>query len=437
MAISFNPLRPLPLKKDVLKPVAPVAPAPTYAPAPAAQTNIDPNAGPARLQGKTANTDLNAGAGFTAYPDQAAPQLTPAAPIQKKPQTIYQQMLEKRLAGHDPIVENAQAQQKTNASLNEYQALRQAQQTGTQGGLQQGGLQYQRGIDKAQAGAAEENLQGQDRVNALTRDRSTEALNLSKADDLESNRKDEAFIASLPPKAQQHLRQIQAAGGDVQGEYAKMIDANGTLVKGYQDATPGQTKLQGYEDDIRVLHPDWSDERVTAAALTKLGKDYDTENQPLDEAGKARVKAAVKAGTITDFTQGEGKGFLDNLDNTNPITAFTNSKEVDAWAKANVGEYFKIDNQPFKVVGANLEWIPDGGNVKSILVTDPINHRDVYIGQNGKQYIKGANGVYTYADGTPIANGKAADVNPNTGEVNPNSDTASNLAQRYARGGRF
>ncbi len=346
------------------------------------------------------NASANSGPGIGANGlNQSAPvtQTTPTP----RPLTQYQTLLQKRLSGQDPTVVNAQQQQDTNASLNNYQAMRTAQQTGAQGGLTQGGLQYQRGIDKAQGAAAEENLSGQDRVNALARSEGQDTMSMAHGADLEQNTKNSAFINSLPPKAQQALRAIDAQGGDVQAAYAGMIGPDGTLKTEFQDATPSATKLQGIKDDLQTIHPDWSPEQVQTEATKQLGKTYEQTQNPITEAQRTQTIQNLngKQPGQVDWTQPENKDALDSLPDTQLAQFNNDNRGEDSWASANAGKWVKINGQPYKVVGPNTDWQKDaqGNKVKAANFLDK-DGNPVTLGQDGKPVV----GKYT-ASQTPSA----------------------------------
>ena len=324
----------------------------------------------------------------------------------------YQDSVSKRIAGADPAVQAAQAQQATNASRTAYVNDKTAREASLQGGqLLPGSIQAQRGLDRAQASTSATNLAGEQDVNKLTRSSVSEGL--TQANQIEQQAKGDLdkrnadLINSVQdPKARYFLNQVLASGGDVQAAYAGMFK-NGTLRGELTSATPSQTKLQGIKDDLKTIHPDWTDEQVQAEAIKQLSKTYDQTTKPIDTAtldATEKQLDAMPVGSRIDWTTPENKAVLDRKPDTQ-LSQFNNDpKAQDAWASANAGKWVKINGKPYKVSGSNFSWQKDaaGNQVKGLDVLDE-NGNKLTLGPDGNPTL-GAYSAVVPTSGTPATN---------------------------------
>lgn len=314
-------LNPLPLKPVIPKVTAttPVTPKPLNA-----QQTAFNNAGEAaKNAGQSSTQQLLAGqtaaSGVAPVADAIIPNYTPnygQPPTQTPPSTstltapnpppmtAYQTMLQQRLAGNDPNIVNAQAQQNTNKSMNDYMAMKTAGQTNVQSGFAPGSLQSQRVIDRGQAGAAQQDLAGQNSVNSLTASENQENLTASNTVDQQNYQKGQDLATSISdPQARAAFLAALASGQDYQTAYSNIMNSDGTVKSGYQSPdsplTPAQlqqnqTTFQNNMNSGNYSGNDWTSD----AGKQVLGAAPQFNQGAVDAAGGPDTYAASLSGKL-------------------------------------------------------------------------------------------------------------------------------------------
>ncbi len=175
--------------------------------------------------------------------------------------TLYADRILKGLQGPDPLAVNAQQTEDTAASRRAYTARTSTEEQLGQSHFAPGSAQYQRAMDRSQAGVDDANLEGQNSVNDFTRKRTAD--NMAAAKDLEDTRFSHAlgertrtdlqgkdFANSLPDgKAKYAYHAMIAKGMSPQEAYNAVVGPTGTVNAQYQPSKPGATKVEGLQEE--------------------------------------------------------------------------------------------------------------------------------------------------------------------------------------------
>ncbi len=274
---------------------------------------------------------------------------------QVKPQTAYQKLLAQRLSGNDPNVINAQQQQNTDTAASRYLAMKTGNQQNLNAGFTPGSLQSQRGLDRTQATAEEGILQGQDRVNALTRDSSQQTLTAANEQDTQDYARGQTLINSIAdPKARQAAQSLIANGTDPQQAYDTVIGSTGTVNDQYQSQTAAQTELQGYKDVYMAGHPGATEDDANAYAQGQLNEAHKATNQPNHGATVTQtlsdIQGKVNTGDTSriDWNSQDTKDALGQAPVISPAT-ISASGSPEQFVSDNAGKLVTAGGKPVVV----------------------------------------------------------------------------------------
>lgn len=313
---------------------------------------------------------------------------------------IYRDRVTKGLQGDDPLVKNAQATEDTAASRRQYMANQSTGEALGQSHFAPGSAQYQRAMDKSQAGVDAANQEGQSAVNDYTRKRTAE--NMAAAQGLETqayNRnedkygravkgedvaranavgerthtdtRNDKFVQDLPEgKAKMTAAQMTASGKTPDEIAAALYGPDGKLKPEYVDATPGQDRASSNLDDVTSTFAPgatYTDSKGVTQTVPGTSKDdpayktwaagyaqeqgirqYSATNKPVQQAGTdaetQRLQGDLNQGSLKteDFAAARRAGLVPDFESSN--------LPIDAGAQKLVGKTISLGGKQVKVV---------------------------------------------------------------------------------------
>lgn len=287
--------------------------APSYTP-PVAQTPQAPQP-PVTSPYPTPYTSPMAKAGAAGSTLQDPGQITDAG------KAYAQRVTQNLQPGQNPLVQNAQATEDTAAARRGYEANKGTQERLAQTPFAMGSAQYQRAMDESQSTVNAANLAGQNNVNDFTR--KTTADNLAAAKSLEDTAYGNAvgertrtdlqgkdLSTSLPEgKARYAYNAMVAKGVSPQDAYNAVVGQSGEVNDQYKGLNPGQTEVQGNQQN--------------AEAWVGATTDLQPGTKAYTEAVRQRMVAVDKA-TQTPLDNGveanQTKAITGKLNNNEPLT---------------------------------------------------------------------------------------------------------------------
>lgn len=318
---------------------------------------------------------VNSGVGGNANSDVAP---TP------KPISLYEQSLQKRLAGQDPTVLNAQKQQNTDTSLGKYSAMRQSQQQGQQAGFTPGTLQSQRLQDRATGQAAEASLSGQDRVNALARTSGEQAINDQKGLEDQKYQRGTQLVASIKDdKARQAAQSLINGGMDPEEAYNTVIGSNGTVNEDYRSAAPDQIEFDAFAATAKRAHPEWTPEQIQKAYTNMFDRTQGPQTQAEKDQAVATFQEQINRGETVDFSTPEGQAVLGQVPTYEQAAA--RGGNITTMASQNAGKLITLNGQPYIVMGSEsprtstTSMTGSARHTDFLIVKDPNTHEVKYI----------------------------------------------------------
>lgn len=293
---------------------------------------------------------------------------------------LYSDYITSVLKGDRAIagVDSARSDAERRNALGYSNALRIAQETAAQAGLQPGTAGYQRIINEAMAGSASQNLDRTNAVNQLQRqgyqdilglgkgledtsrtdaigernfqtDRADVAFNRSETARLEKQTQEMAAINSIEdPKARQaalnqYLQSQQGNYGAVLG----LFNPDGSLKPEFASINPAQASYQQRIAELKAYYPGKTDAEIQAMAQSEREQERAITRAPIETAADQKNKEAfakeLAAGRVTQEA-------LNSLDPVSPQSIPLGSKTKDFLAQSKTGGWVNIGGAPYKVV---------------------------------------------------------------------------------------
>lgn len=307
----------------------------------------------------------------------------------------YVKQVQDRLAGNDQVVKNAQQHNQHAKAVQQYLAGTRAREASVRAGYDPGTLQYQRTMDRENRTANDAGRAADHALNDLVRTRSAEAMTMARGLEQDEQKAISDLINSLTdnPVAQNYLRRVHAAGGDVRGAYESMFagstgsgggagssggeggdttGGNGTgggiqpgaLRDEFRPQTEAEKALEGIKDELRVGGFEGD---LDAEALRIYNQRQSDKNAEADAARKKTLledaQRIVASLGFDQLTPEQREAFLGNVPMREASALPTGSAVRDLLEGDLAGQFVKVGGVPYQIMDAyrQVRWDRSGG----------------------------------------------------------------------------
>lgn len=315
----------------------------------------------------------------------------------------YAQRVMQNVQGDNPLITQARQSEDTAAARRAYLARKGTTEALAQTPFTPGSAQYQRALDESRAGVNAANQEGQNQVNAVTRQATRDAFTDANAlEDQQYGRavgertyqtqQNQDLSASIQdPKAKYAYQRMIASGVSPQDAYAAVVGESGTVNEQYRGQSPVQQVQQDATDWVKAttdLAPGTPEfQAAVRARMTALDK---TQNQPVTqatkEADKQTLDEAIKRGDKLSADQLE-LAKTSGLAVQQSLQGMPKGLAVDGWLRDNPSGLVNVDGKVYKVVKGDRAGTGSGDYNNQVRHTDWVEVVDLQTGQT--KYIVG------------------------------------------------
>lgn len=298
----------------------------------------------------------------------------------------YQKSVMDRLQGHDAVVDDQRQKNQASDAVQQYLAGERARTTSARAGYDPGTLQYQRTQDREEATANASARDSRVALGDLARARGSEVMGMAQGLEQQEQKAQEDLINSLTDNAvaQNYLRRVQAAGGDVRAAYESMFggaggaggsgtgsggsgtgtDAGaagaggtttgnaGTLSDAFRPQTDEQKKLEAIKDRLRTGGFTGD---VDAEALRLYNQQNTDETAAADKTRRENLlsdaQRVVAAQGFDALTPEQKTAFLENVPMRDLSALPSNRSAVEDIVNGPAkDQFFKLGNTPYQIL---------------------------------------------------------------------------------------
>lgn len=379
--------------------------------------------------GAGTNQNQNTTSGTT--PPASASTTTP--PAATSPGADYLKQVRDRMAGKDPVVQNATNHNQHAKAVQDYLAQSRARMTSSQAGFDVGTLQHQRVQDREQANAAQANRASDQQLGDLMRARGAETMTLARDVEQQEQKYINDLIASYSdnPGVQMYLRRVHANGGDVRAAHEGMYgegegggsagggagggDAGtpdgttpggtgtgtpapgqgyrpGELRPEFRPQTPAEIELQAIKDDLAVRGtPADQIDALAMQTYTQRQQDKEAEaNAERQTLLETTARKIVANGRFDQLTPEQRTAFLESLPEREASSLPRNPDEVSELLKGKSDTHFvKVNGTPYQIVGSYTQTternkgFKDNRHAEWVQVKDLNTGKDAWVNKDG------------------------------------------------------